>query len=106
MLVRRSRFERNGRESRPSGPSTRLSSPAFTLSLRQFLATEAGSGLLLVGATVLALLWANSPWSDSYERLWSTEAGIRVGSAELVMDLRHWVDDGLMALFFWWWVWR
>ncbi len=68
--------------------------------LRRFLATEVGSGLLLVVATVVALVWANSPFGDSYERLWATEAGIRVGGFELVMDLRHWVDDGLMALFF------
>ena len=82
------------------GPPIRLRHPAFTLSLRRFLATEVGSGVLLIGATAIALLWANSPWSDTYERLWSTEAGIRIGSAELVMDLRHWVDDGLMTLFF------
>ncbi len=82
------------------GPSTRLWHPAFTVSLRRFLATEVGSGLLLIGATALALLWANSPWSDSYEQLWSTEAGITLGSAELMMDLRHWVNDGLMTLFF------
>jgi Na+/H+ antiporter NhaA len=56
--------------------------------------------VLLVAATVLALAWANSPWGDTYERLWATEAGIRVGDAELVLDLRHWVDDALMALFF------
>jgi Na+:H+ antiporter, NhaA family len=85
--------------SRP-GPPSRLPRPAMTVPLRRFLATEVGSGLLLVGATVLALLWANSPWADSYERLWATEAGLQVGGAELVMDLRHWVGDGLMALFF------
>jgi NhaA family Na+:H+ antiporter len=85
--------------SRP-GPPSRFPRPAFTLALREFLATEVGSGVLLVAATVLALLWANSPWADSYEQLWATELGIRVGSAELIMDLRHWVDDGLMALFF------
>ena len=82
------------------GPPSRLPRPAFTLALHRFLATEVGSGLLLVAATVLALVWANSPWSDTYERLWTTEAGIRVGDAELVLDLRHWVDDGLMTLFF------
>lgn len=82
------------------GPPTRLPRPAVTVALRRFLATEIGSGLLLVAATVLALAWANSPWGDGYERLWETEAGIRVGGAELVLDLRHWVDDGLMALFF------
>ena len=82
------------------GPAPRLPRPAVTVALHRFLATEIGSGLLLVGATVLALAWANSPWSDAYDRLWATEVGIRAGSAELVLDLRHWVDDGLMALFF------
>jgi Na+:H+ antiporter, NhaA family len=82
------------------GPPSRLRHPAFTVSLRRFLATEVGSGVLLIGATALALLWANSPWWESYERIWSTEAGVRIGFAELALDLRHWVDDGLMTLFF------
>jgi Na+:H+ antiporter, NhaA family len=82
------------------GPPSRLPRPAITVPLRRFLATEVGSGALLIAATALALLWANSPWGDSYERLWATEAGVRVGDLELVLDLRHWVDDGLMALFF------
>ena len=68
--------------------------------LRSFLATEAGSANLLLTATVVALVWANSPWSGSYESLWSTEAAVRVGGGELAMDLGHWVNDGLMALFF------
>ena len=82
------------------GPPTRLPRPALTVALRRFLATEIGSGLLLCGATLAALVWANSPWSAAYDRLWATEIGVRVGGAQLVMDLRHWVDDGLMALFF------
>ncbi|HEY6747486.1 MAG TPA: Na+/H+ antiporter NhaA [Mycobacteriales bacterium] len=82
------------------GPATRLPRPAATVALRRFLATEIGSGLLLVGATVVALAWANSPWADSYDRVWATEVGINAGGAELSMDLKHWVDDGLMALFF------
>jgi Na+:H+ antiporter, NhaA family len=82
------------------GPPSRLSHPALTVALRRFLATEVGSGLLLCAATLLALAWANSPWSAAYDRLWATEIGIRVGDAQLVMDLKHWVDDGLMALFF------
>jgi Na+:H+ antiporter, NhaA family len=82
------------------GPPSRLPRPALTVALRQFLATEVGSGVLLCAATVLALVWANSPWSDAYERLWAIEVGFRFGDAQLVMDLRHWVDDGLMALFF------
>ncbi len=72
-----------------------LSAPA-----RRFLSTEAGSAGLLLAATAAALLWANSPWSGSYESLWATEAGVAIGGWELAMDLEHWVNDGLMALFF------
>jgi len=54
---------------------------------------------LLVAATV-ALAWVNSPWQDAYEDLWSTDAGLNVGGFELREDLRHWVNDGLMVLFF------
>jgi Na+/H+ antiporter NhaA len=73
----------------------RLSSP-----LREFISTENSGAIVLLAATVLALLWANSPWASSYERLWSTELAIRLGGAELSLDLRHWINDGLMALFF------
>ncbi|HEU5485722.1 MAG TPA: Na+/H+ antiporter NhaA, partial [Microlunatus sp.] len=75
--------------------AAQLSAPA-----RQFLSTEAGSAGLLLAATVAALLWANSPWSGSYESLWAAEAGVTVAGWELAMDLEHWVNDGLMALFF------
>ncbi|WP_122261019.1 Na+/H+ antiporter NhaA [Ornithinimicrobium cerasi] len=68
--------------------------------VRSFLSTEAGGATLLLLAAVVALGWANSPWSASYEALRHTEAGVVVGGLELVMDLEHWVDDGLMALFF------
>jgi Na+/H+ antiporter NhaA len=51
-------------------------------------------------ATVIALIWANSPWASAYESFWGTELAIRVGGAELSLDLRHWVNDGLMAFFF------
>jgi NhaA family Na+:H+ antiporter len=54
----------------------------------------------LLGATVLALLWANSPWNGSYERLWETVMTVSVGQWHLTEDLRHWVNDGLMAIFF------
>ncbi len=64
------------------------------------LQTEAASAGLLVVATLAALVWANSPWSDSYERLWHTEFALTFGSAEVAMDLRHWVNDGLMCFFF------
>ncbi len=68
--------------------------------LRRFLATEAGGAGLMLAAVVVAMVWANSPWSDAYESLVHTEATVQVGGAELAMDLGHWVGDGFMALFF------
>ena len=68
--------------------------------VRVFAATETASASVLLAATVAALLWANSPWSDAYERLWHTEVAVRVAGRELAMDLQHWINDGLMALFF------
>jgi Na+/H+ antiporter NhaA len=69
-------------------------------SLRQFMSTEAGSAGLLVLASVVALVWANSPWSDAYEALWHTPVSVAVGSGGISMDLHHWVNDGLMVVFF------
>lgn len=68
--------------------------------LQSFLAEEATSGLLLLAAALVALVWVNSPWGDTYERLWHVELGLRVGDLRIVEDLRHWVNDGLMTLFF------
>lgn len=68
--------------------------------LRAFMRTESGSAGLLVLAALIALVWANSPWSDSYESLWHTAFELRLGSGEIAMDLHHWVNDGLMVVFF------
>jgi NhaA family Na+:H+ antiporter len=68
--------------------------------LRQFLSTEAAGGVALIVAAAVALLWANSPWSSSYEDLWDNELAISFAEHGLVLDLRHWVNDGLMTLFF------
>src|SRR3989449_7800699 len=68
--------------------------------VRDFLSTETGSAAVLLAATVAALLWANSPWSDSYDSVWTTKLSISLGSANLSMDLRHWVNEGLMTFFF------
>jgi Na+/H+ antiporter NhaA len=69
-------------------------------SLRQFMSTEAGSAGLLVLASLVALAWANSPWSDAYESLWATPVSVAVGAGDISMDLHHWVNDGLMVVFF------
>ena len=63
---------------------------------RSFLRTEAGSAVLLLGAAVLALLWTNLV--GGYEEFWHTELTLPLGAAEFGLDLRHWVNDGLMVL--------
>ena len=68
--------------------------------VRDFLSTETGSAIVLLTATIAALLWANSPWPDSYESVWTTELSFRLGDWALSADLRDWVNDGLMTFFF------
>ena len=68
--------------------------------VRSFLSTETGGGVAMLGAAIAALLWANSPWWHSYESAWTTTVAVRVGNAGVSMDLRHWVNEGLMTLFF------
>jgi Na+/H+ antiporter NhaA len=68
--------------------------------LRDFLGTETGGAVVLLCATLAALAWANSPWPDSYESFWTTKLSIRLGSEGVSLDLRHWVNEGLMSFFF------
>jgi Na+/H+ antiporter NhaA len=55
---------------------------------------------VLLVATLTALAWANSPWSDSYESLWTTRLAVELGDASVSMDVRHWINEGLMTFFF------
>jgi Na+:H+ antiporter, NhaA family len=82
------------------GPAPRVTLPTLSPSSRLYMGTEAGGSALLLIATVLALVWANSPWSASYDSFWHTPATIGIGDAQLTLDLQHWVNDALMALFF------
>ena len=68
--------------------------------LRGFISTEAGGAGLLLAATLVALVWANSPLSNSYESFWETHLAITLNDWSLDFDLRQWLDQGLMALFF------
>jgi Na+:H+ antiporter, NhaA family len=68
--------------------------------LRDFLHTEAAGGILLAIGAIAALIWANSPWSTSYERLWTTSFSIGAGDHTLSLVLRQWVDEGLITIFF------
>ena len=67
--------------------------------VRDFLNTETGGAALMLAATVVALVWANVA-SGSYESTWTTVMSIRIGSAGVTLDLRHWINEGLMTLFF------
>ena len=67
--------------------------------LRTFLRTETGSAVLLLAATVAALVWVNAAGA-SYARVWSTELAIRIGGHGVTQDLRLWINDGLMVFFF------
>jgi NhaA family Na+:H+ antiporter len=66
----------------------------------RFLHVEAAGGILLVLATVVALVWANSPWKASYESFWATMVRVEVGPYLFEEDLVHVVNDLLMAVFF------
>jgi len=67
--------------------------------LRVFLRTETGSASVLAGATVAALIWANISIS-SYDKVWATQLSVLVGGSGVTLDLRGFVNSGLMALFF------
>jgi NhaA family Na+:H+ antiporter len=72
--------------------------------VRRFLAVEAAGGLVLLLATATALVWANSPWKDSYHDLWESEFKLSIGNYTLGGDhhltLELLVNDALMAIFF------
>ncbi len=60
---------------------------------REFLDTEVAGGVALLAAATVALIWANSPWSGSYETLLTTELSLSIGSYEIAGDVQHWVND-------------
>jgi NhaA family Na+:H+ antiporter len=68
--------------------------------MEQFLRTESAGGILLLLSTGAALLWANSPWHESYENLLHVRVGLHVGSLSLEDSLVHWINHGLMTVFF------
>jgi NhaA family Na+:H+ antiporter len=66
----------------------------------EFVRTEASSGIFLVLAAVAAVIWANSPYASAYFGLWETPIRLGFGDHNLSMSLIHWINDGLMAVFF------
>ncbi|HEY8400479.1 MAG TPA: Na+/H+ antiporter NhaA [Cytophagaceae bacterium] len=68
--------------------------------LNKFIEQDYSAGLTLLVATIIALIWANSPWKESYHHLWETELGITVAEFSIIKSLHIWVNDGLMSVFF------
>ncbi|WP_055436103.1 Na+/H+ antiporter NhaA [Lacinutrix algicola] len=72
----------------------------FLTPFQKFVKIESFSGILLMLATILALVWANSPYGDSYRELWQYDLGIVTETFEFKKPLILWINDGLMAIFF------
>ncbi|MEV5000666.1 Na+/H+ antiporter NhaA [Nocardioides sp. LML1-1-1.1] len=71
--------------------------------VREFLRVEAAGSVLLLAATVVALLWVNLPfdgWASAYDHFWHTPLALELGDWRIEESLQHWVNDGLMTLFF------
>ena len=80
--------------------SDRLLARSVVRPVSRFLAIEASGGALLVAAALVAVVWANSPWSESYRSVWTSELTVSMAGHGITEDLRHWINDGLMTLFF------
>ncbi len=81
-------------------PSKALHLGQVLLPFQEFFRLEAAGGILLMACTVAALVWANSPWSGSYSALWHTELSAGLGPWSIAKSLHAWINDGLMAIFF------
>lgn len=68
--------------------------------VNQFISKSTTGGMVLFVAAVVAIFFANSPWAEAYSSIWQHKIGVSFGDLELKMSLHHWVNDGLMAIFF------
>jgi NhaA family Na+:H+ antiporter len=86
-----------------SAPSPNKDAPPIERLMRPiqaFTRLEAAGGILLIVCTIVALVWANSPWAASYFHLWHINVTFGFGGAQLSEELHFWINDGLMAVFF------
>ena len=72
----------------------------LTFPIQEFLHKQASGGILLILCTIIALVWANSPLAESYYHLWHTYISLDIGGLGLKYSLHHWINDGLMVIFF------
>jgi Na+:H+ antiporter, NhaA family len=80
--------------------STSLPIEVLTGPFVRFAKMEAASGILLMASTIAALVWANSPWAASYHEIWNLPSTIGFGRFALTETPHEWINDGLMAIFF------
>jgi len=79
----------------PEEPIDRVIGP-----IERFMHVEAAGGIVLLVCTVIALVLANSPLADAYLHFWETHVGFHLGGLRVELSLEHWINDGLMAIFF------
>ncbi len=70
------------------------------LPVQQYIHTESVGGLVLLAATIAALVWANSPWYDQYHHILETHLALDFGLFDVDLSVEEWINDGLMAIFF------
>lgn len=68
--------------------------------MKRFLNNSTMSGIVLFSAAILAIILSNSPWSEAFHHFWETNFSIGIGDRQLSKSLHHWINDGLMAIFF------
>ena len=88
---------------REGGPVTAPARPTPSRFGRDPTAKRSGentAAALLLTFTVIAIVWANSPWAQSYSEFWNTELGLHVGGLHAELSVKHLVNDGLMTFFF------
>lgn len=68
--------------------------------IKRFMSNSTTSGIMLFSSALLAMVLANSPWSDGFHHLWEVEFGFSFNGQSISKSLHHWINDGLMAVFF------
>jgi NhaA family Na+:H+ antiporter len=80
--------------------TTNLPIEVLTIPFVRFAEIEASGGILLLACTIAALIWANSPWEQSYHEIWNAQVSMGIGQFVLSETRHEWINDGLMSIFF------
>ncbi|HEV7299486.1 MAG TPA: Na+/H+ antiporter NhaA [Tepidisphaeraceae bacterium] len=84
----------------PQSPIVKSKLAPLLRPIDRFLSAESAGGILLIIGAIVALFWANSQWGDGYQHFWHTKLAITFGDYKHALSLEHWVNDGLMVIFF------